>query len=50
VQQQPGGQTNWKLGWDDNKPKQASSLLYKLVNKYRNQSNVVFGGDNEHED
>lgn len=48
---QPGGQSNWSLGWgEDDKSKQPSNFLISLVQKYHNQSNVVLGGKNEQED
>lgn len=51
VHHQPGGQSNWSLGWSEpeaNKPPSTNSL--NSVQKYHNQSNVVLGGKNEQED
>jgi hypothetical protein len=47
VHHQPGGQSNWSLGWgEEDKPKTSSTYLFYPVNKYHNQSNVVLGGKN----
>lgn len=49
VHHNPGGQSNWSLGWgDEEKPKTASTNLWiNIVQKYHNESNIVFGGQNE---
>lgn len=47
VHHQPGGQSNWSLGWgEEDKPKQTSKHFIYSVSKYHNQSNVVLGGKN----
>ena len=47
VHHQPGGASNWSLGWEEPQQKPSSRSIFMLVQKYHNQSNVVFGGDNE---